>query len=311
MAKISSIKTIEDKLQKELEDIMEVIDIRGDSIQIRSKNDTQPINLSIMNGEQITPRHREVNLKLNFDAHDDPIYLKSYSMIPLKRTRKLFERGIVADIKNMNGDLHVPGEINYTYCISFLRDVNENEVDTRVIESLAEIARYNFEFIKLHNALFDRGKEMRKYWSVSTNKTKQDVEAKTYEDEIIKVTTLPMLNENDLVFIISDYKTPKKLNPMQKNDMFPHKRLNTTLPKVFPSPKAYIRGNDEIGLLPANIQESAPTQAPNTYRKLYQLDFNANNSNKMRIDKVLSLIRDEYIPKFVRLHYETHSRIQK
>ncbi|MFP4568218.1 MAG: hypothetical protein ACLFN8_04710 [Candidatus Woesearchaeota archaeon] len=310
MAKISSIKTIENELHKELEDIMEFIDVRGDTITIQSKDNKKPISVSIMNGEQITPRHREVNLKLNFEAHDDPTYLKSYAMIPLKRTRNLFKRDLVANIDNLNCLVQVPGEINYMYGISFLRDVNEKEVDESVIKSIAEITRYNYEFIKLHNELFDKGKQMKKYWNIATNKTKQDVQAKTYKEELISITTLPMLKENDLVFIIADYKTPEKLTPMEKNDMFPHKRLNTIMPKIFPSPKLYT-GGEAIPMLPGNMQDNIPEQLPNTHRKLYQLDFNPNNSNGMRIDKTLELIREEYIPDFVKLHYNTHSRKRK
>ena len=309
MTKIKSIKTIEQNLEKELGDIMDFIDIRGDTIQITSR-DREPVNFSITNGEQITPRHRETNIKLNFKAHDDPTYLKTYAMIPLKRTRKFFERGKIGDIKNMNCLVQVPGEINYLYGISSMRAVDEEEVDLKTTKSIAELIRYNYEFIKLHNDLFDQGKQMKKYWGVATNKTKHDVKTRTYEDEIIKVTTIPMMKNNDLVFIIADYKTPEGLNPLEKNDMFPYKRLDTILPKVFPAPQAYTRGTPMV-MLPTNMQEEILEQSENTTRKLYQLDFNAQNSNGVRIDKILNLIREEYIPTFVKLHYETQERIKK
>jgi hypothetical protein len=309
MGKIKSIKTIENKLHEELEDIMKFIDIRGDTIEIASK-DENPLSVSIMNGEQITPRQREVNIKLNFKAHDEPTYLKSHAMIPLKRTRKLFERGLVADIKNTNCYMQVPGEINYMYTLSFLRDVNEEEVNLNVTRKIGDIIRYNYSFIKLHNELFEKGKELEQNWNNNTKKTKQEVKPKKYEDDIIKVTTFPMMRENDLVFIIADYKTPEKLNPLEKDDMFPNKRLNTLLPKIFPSPKAYMKGNS-TPLLPPIMNTQIDEQEPGITRRLYQMDFDLKNSNGTRIEKTLNLIREKYIPDFVKLHYDTYNRIRK
>lgn len=307
MAKLTSIKTIEADLKKQLDDVMYFIDVRGDTIELRSKDEKNPISFSIMDGDQITPRYREVNIKLNFESFEDPIYLKAYSMIPLKRTRLIFQRGSVADIKNVNCLLGVPNQVNYMYGVSFSRIEKEKDDASEVISKVADIIRYNYGFVKLHNELFKKGNRLNSYWNVHTNKSKADVEPALYKDDLVSIMSIPMMKKNDLVFIVADYKTPEGLVLPQKNEMFPHKRLNSLVPKIFPTPRIYSRGL-VVDSVPSSISDSFPYKDLNVARRVYQMEFTSENSNKLRVDKVLELVRDDYIPSFIRLHYETLDR---
>lgn len=300
MSKIKSIKTIEEALREELKESMVFADVLGDTIELRTTSE-EPISFSIMNGDQITPRHREVNLKINFKGFDDSNYIQTNSMIPLKRTRSIFQKRKVAEIKNMNCLIQMPGEVNYMYGISFLRNENEKEIDAEVIKTISELIQYNYQFIQLHKNILKKGKELTENWGDET-KQKHEIETKQYKNNIASVTTIPMMKENDLTYIITDYKTPEGLILPQRNDMFPHKRLNSVIPKIFPSPRTYIRG-DVVKTTPPMIDEELPKQEPNTTRRLYQMEFAGKNGT--RIEKILDFTRETYIPDFIKIHYDT------